>query len=466
MFETIKNCFKVKEIRKKIFITLLLLLLFRLGCYIPVPGIKVSEFSKVINNPDNAFLGVLSSITGGSLANATLFALGISPYINASIIIQLLTVGIPALERLSKEGEDGRKKIAQITRYVTIALAVAQAIGIIVNFGANSGALNLNFFGYFAANPEQSVVSETAATVMAGIFLTVVYTAGAMLVMWLGERITDYGVSNGISLIIFVGIISTAGLTIVERFTEAFGWGEYVGKANPAVLWEVLGFVLLTVVEFAAIVTVDLSERKIPVQYAKQVKGRKMYGGQSSVIPMKISGSGVMPLIFAFALISFPQLLISLFWPGTPAASGINEWFSGSSPKWYGQLIYMVVLCVLIFAFSFFYQSMQFNPEDVSKTIQQNGGFIQGIRPGKPTADHLKKISNRITLFGASYLSLVAFIPSILSIILTAGLQTNNLSLLSVFSTTGILIVVSVALELDKQLESQLMMKTYKGFLK
>ena len=463
MFETIKNCFKVKEIRKKIFLTLILLLIFRLGCYIPVPGIEVSQFKTEINN--NEFLGILSSITGGSLANATLFALGISPYINASIIIQLLTVGIPALERLSKEGEDGRKKIAQITRYVTIALAIAQAIGIIINFGVNSNALNLRFFGYFSENAKYSVVSETGAKVMAGIFLTVVYTAGSMLVMWLGERITDYGVTNGISLIIFVGIISTAGLTIVSRFEQAFGWGQYVGKAKPSVLWEVLGFVLLTIVEFAAIVTVDLSERRIPVQYAKQVKGRKMYGGQSSVIPIKISGSGVMPLIFAFALISFPQLLISLFWPNTQAAKNITIWFSGSSPRWYGQLIYMVTLCLLIFAFSFFYQSMQFNPEDVSKTIQQNGGFIQGIRPGKPTSDHLKKISNRITLFGAIYLSLVAFIPSILSIVL-ASLGQSDLSLLSVFSTTGILIVVSVALELDKQLESQLMMKTYKGFLK
>jgi len=452
MFETIKNCFKVKEIRKKIWITLLLLLIFRIGCYIPVPGINPSEFGEAIGN--NSFLDIMSSITGGSLANATLFALGISPYINASIIIQLLTVGIPALERLSKQGEEGRKKIAQITRYVTILLAVAQAIGIIVNFGfSTDNALRLSIFGYGTAG-----VSETGAKWIAGIFLTVVYTAGAMLVMWIGERITEYGVSNGISLIIFVGIISTAGLTIVSRFEAAF-----TGK--PEVLWEVLGFVLLTIVEFAAIVTVDLSERKIPVQYAKQVKGRKMYGGQSSVIPMRISGSGVMPLIFAFALISFPQMIISMFCsPDNPAQQGIVEWFSGSG-AWYGQLIYMVVLCLLIFAFAFFYASMQFNPEDVSKTIQQNGGFIQGIRPGKPTADYLKRISNRITLFGAIYLSLVAFIPSILSMVL-AGLGMEDLSLLSVFSTTGILIVVSVALELHKQLESQLMMKNYKGFLK
>ncbi len=452
MFETIKNCFKVKEIRKKIFITLLLLLLFRLGCYIPVPGIDTAQFSSVIAG--NSFLNILSSITGGSLANATLFALGISPYINASIIIQLLTVGIPALERLSKQGEEGRKKIAQITRYVTIALAVAQAIGIIVNFGIQGDALRLEIFGSGAVG----AIPETAAKWMAGIFLTVVYTAGSMLVMWLGERITEYGISNGISLIIFAGILSTAGLTIVGNLIEGF-------QGNLNRFWELLGFVILTVVEFVAIVTVDLSERRVPVQYAKQVKGRKMYGGQSSVIPIRISGSGVMPLIFAFALITFPQMIISMFWPNSGAMTGITNWFSGSSPYWYGQLLYMIALCLLIFAFSFFYASMQFNPEDVSKTIQQNGGFIQGIRPGKPTAEYLKRINNRITLFGAIYLSLVAFIPSILGMVLTS-LGASNLTLLSVFSTTGILIVVSVSLELDKELESQLMMKNYKGFLK
>ena len=286
-----------------------------------------------------------------------------------------------------------------------------------------------------------------------------------MLVLWLGERITEYGVSNGISLIIFIGILSTAGLTIVGKFGQVFGLGTSDG-AHPEVLWELLGFAILTILEFAAIVAVDLSERRIPVQYAKQVKGRRMYGGQSSVIPIRIAGSGVMPLIFAFALISFPQMIISLFWPNSTAATGITNWFSGSSPYWYGQLIYMVTLCLLIFAFAFFYQSMQFNPEDVSKTIQQNGGFIQGIRPGRPTADYLKKISNRITLFGAIYLSLVAFIPSILSMVVTSLNLGTDTALLSVFSTTGILIVVSVALELDKQLESQLMMKNYKGFLK
>ena len=457
MFETIKNCFKVKEIRKKIFITLLLLLIFRLGCYIPVPGINVERFSSIINDGNYTFLEILSNITGGSLANATLFALGISPYINASIIVQLLTVGIPALERLSKQGEEGRKKIAQITRYVTIALAVAQAIGIIVNFGMQEDAasIKLSLFGHYS---DGSGISARGAKWMAGIFLTVVYTAGAMLVMWIGERITEYGISNGISLIIFIGIISTAGLTIVEKFKLAF-------TGTPSVLWELLGFAILTVLEFTAIVAVDLSERRIPVQYAKQVKGRKMYGGQSSVIPIRISGSGVMPLIFAFAIISFPQMIISLFVSNPDTNAKLTEWFSANG-AWYGQLIYMITLCLLIFAFAFFYQSMQFNPEDVSKTIQQNGGFIQGIRPGRPTADYLRKISNRITLFGAIYLSLVAFIPSVISLIAVSLLNVSDTALLSVFSTTGILIVVSVALELDKQLESQLMMKNYKGFLK
>ena len=453
MFETIKNCFKVKEIRKKIWITLLLLLIFRIGCYIPVPGIDSETFATAIES--YSFLELMSSITGSSLSNATLFALGISPYINASIIIQLLTVGIPALERLSRQGEEGRKKIAQITRYVTIALAIAQAIGIIVNIAAGEDAINLVMFG----GGGSGIMSDTAATWIAGIFLVVVYTAGAMLVMFIGERITEYGVGNGISLIIFVGIISTAGIVIVGKFEELFA-------GNLDALWILIGFVVLTLLEFTAIVAVDLSERRIPVQYAKQVKGRKMYGGQSTVIPIRIAGGGVMPLIFAFALISFPSMLASLFWPGSGFETGVTNWFSGSSPYWYGQLIYMVVLCLLIFAFAFFYSSMQFNPEDVSKTIQQNGGFIQGIRPGKPTADCLRKISGRITLFGAIYLSLVAFIPSIISMVVVSLNITTDTDLLSVFSTTGILIVVSVALELEKQLQSQLMMKNYKGFLK
>ncbi len=431
MIETLKNAFRNKDIRKKIFMTFLLLLLFRFGCYIPIPGLDRGQFGDMVSNND--FLNLMSGITGSALANGTLFALGIGPYINASIIIQLLTVGIPALERLSKQGEEGRKKITNITRIVTIILAVIQSVGIIVLFGNTQGAITTSFF--------------FGQTWLAGIFMTLVYTAGSCLVMWIGERITDYGVGNGISLIIFIGILSTAGTTILNKLLAI------TSKNVGEILLELAIFAVVTVVLFFLIVFVDLAERKIPVQYAKQVRGTKMYGGQSSVIPMKITGSGVMPLIFAFAIISFPSMIMSL----VPSWSGALEWwqanFSNGSP-WY-----IIVLCVLIFVFSFFYAQIQFNPEDVSKSIQQNGGFIQGIRPGKPTAQYLKKINNRITLFGAIFLTLVAFIPSI-------AFSWASYDLVNVFSTTGILIVVSVALELDKQLESQLMMKNYKGFLK
>ena len=447
MFETLKNAYKVKEIRKQIYITLLILLVYRIGCYIPVPGISASTFSDYITEGSNNFLTLMSAVTGGALANGTLFALGIGPYINASIIVQLLCVGIPALERLSKQGEEGKKKIAQITRWLTLLLAVIQSIGIIVNFANQSGAIRASVF--------------FDQTWLAYIFMVIVYSAGAMLTMWLGERITEYGVGNGISLIIFIGILSTAGniLVINPIMGAVSGTDPTTGASFDGIqtLISVIVFCVIAVVVFGLIVTVDLAERRIPVQYAKQVKGRKMYGGQATVIPIKISGSGVMPLIFAFAIISLPDLIMGLFWPNSNAYASYQEWFSqGTGPLGW---LYILVLCLLIFAFSFFYAQIQFNPEDVSKSIQQNGGFIPGIRPGRPTADYLKKISNRITLFGAIFLSLVAFIPSLAFSF--AGKQFVN-----VFSTTGILIVVSVALEFDKQLQSQLMMKNYKGFLK
>ena len=444
MIETIKNAFRNKDIRKKILLTLLILLIFRLGCYIPVPGLLRSQFENAINTND--FLQLMSGITGNALANGTLFALGIGPYINASIIVQLLTVGIPALERWSKQGEEGKKKIDRLTRILTIVLAIVQSIGIIVNFANSNDAIKLDLFF------NQSI-GDDGALWLAGVYMTIVYTAGAMLVMWLGERITDLGIGNGISLIIFIGILSTAGIAILDEFKAVFG-------GDPERLWNIALFIVLAVIIFFAITYVDLAERKIPVQYAKQVRGTKMYGGQSSVIPMKITGSGVMPLIFAFAIISFPSMIISLFVQSESVQTDLANWFSGSSPFWYGRVIYSVALCLLIFAFAFFYAQIQFNPEDVSRNIQQNGGFIQGIRPGKPTAQYLNKINKRITLFGAIFLTLVAFIPSV------AFSWTGSQSLVNVFSTTGILIVVSVALELDKQLQSQIMMKNYKGFLK
>ena len=433
MLQTLINAFKVKEIRKKVYMMLLLLLVFRLGCFIPVPGLDRGTFAETITGND--FLSLMSSITGGALAQGTLFALGIGPYINASIIMQLLSVGIPALERLSKQGEEGRKKISQYTRYVTILLAVIQSIGIIVSFGSASIQTQLFFDSEF----------------LAGAFMTIVYTAGSLIVMWLGERITDYGVGNGQSMIIFVGILSTAGQAIVGKISQ-FG-------TNTDAIWDLVAFILVAVVIFFAIVYVDLSERKINVQYAKQIKGRKMYGGQSSSIPIRISGGGVMPLIFSFSILSFPQMISSMFWPGSGFDTWWTKWMSGNSTIAGGRIIYSLVLCILIFAFSFFYAQMQFNPEDVSKNIQQNGGFIQGIRPGKATENYLKKISNRITLFGAIYLSLVAFIPSL-------AFAWASFDLVNVFSTTGILIIVSCAMEFEKQLQAQMMMKNYKGFLK
>ena len=430
MIETLKNAFRNKDIRKKIILTLLLLLLFRVGCYIPVPGLTRDAFSNAVGGND--FLTLMSGITGSALANGTLFALGIGPYINASIIMQLLTVGIPALERLSKQGEEGRKKITNITRIVTIILAVVQSIGIIVMFGQTSDAVNTSYF--------------FNSMWVAGIFMTIVYTAGACLVMWIGERITEYGVGNGISMIIFIGILSTAGTSLVEKFIEVF-------RGQVGELWNIALFVFLVLVIFFLIVFVDLAERRIPVQYAKQVRGTKMYGGQSSVIPMKITGSGVMPLIFAYAIVSFPSMIMSL----VPSWSDELTWWNNNFAN--GTVWYILVLCVLIFVFAFFYAQIQFNPEDVSRSIQQNGGFIQGIRPGKPTAEYLSRINKRITLFGAIFLTLVAFVPSI-------AFSWAGQDLVNVFSTTGILIVVSVALEFDKQLQSQIMMKNYKGFLK
>ena len=451
MLQTIINALKVKEIRRKVYMMLLLLLVFRIGCFIPVPGLDRETFSTMFEGDNaNDFLTLMSSLTGGALASGTVFALGIGPYINASIIMQLLSVGIPSLERLSKQGEEGRKKIAQYTRYVTILLAIIQSLGIIINFANQAeGALQITFFG--------------DQTWLAYIFLTLIYTAGAFVVMWLGERITDYGVGNGQSMIIFTGLIATAGSMILGKIRSIFDAATrtdlYPNSTSTDLVWELIIFALICAIIFFAIVYVDLSERKVPVQYAKQIRGRKMYGGQSSSIPIRISGGGVMPLIFAFSILSFPQMIGSMINGGDNGfVTWWNNWLSAGASGW-GAVVYTVVLCVLIFAFAFFYAQMQFNPEDVSKSIQQNGGFIQGIRPGKATEAYLKKISNRITLFGAIYLSLVAFIPS-------GMFAWADYTLVSVFSTTGILIVVSCAMEFEKQLQAQLMMKNYKGFLK
>jgi len=450
MFETLKNAFKVKEIRNKILITIVLLFVYRIGCYIPVPGVAGIWENALATDGGLSYLNIMSMMTGGALQYGSLFAMGIGPYINASIILQLLCVAIPALESLSKQGEEGRKKIAQITRYITIILAVIQSIGILVSYSdyfcpatpaSDATYLPLNYIlGY--------EVMGGFSNFLAYLVVIIIFTAGTCITMWLGERITDYGVSNGISMLIFAGILSTAGTAIISLVQGMF---------NPATAltstWTFIGFIVAAVVIFAAIVAVNSAERKIPVQYAKQVKGRKMYGGQSTHIPIKVNASGVMPLIFSFAILSFPDLIINL-------AGGASEDWWWSRNVGTGTWIYMVLLCVLILFFSYFYNQIQFNPDDISKSIQGNGGFIPGTRPGKPTADYLKKISNRITLFGAIFLALVALIPSI--IFKAIGGE----GLMNVFSATGLLIIVSVALEFEQALQSQIMMKQYKGFLK
>ena len=431
MFQTIVNAFKIKEVRKKILITIALLFVYRLGCYIPVPGVEI--FSGL---QDFTFLQIMSAVSGGALTYGTFFAMGIGPYINASIIIQLLSVGIPALERLSKQGEEGKRRINTYTRILTLFLAIAQAIGILVAFqgSVNTGKI-FNTYG-----------DSAFLEFLSYAFLVIVYTAGAALTMWLGERITDYGVSNGISLLIFAGILSTAGTAIINLLQQ---------MGNPATVmsatWTLVGFLVAAIVIFAAIVAVNDAERKIPVQYAKQVKGRKMYGGQSTHIPIKVNASGVMPLIFSFAILSFPDLIINLF--GVKS----DNWWSTyvGTDSW----LYMVLLCLLILFFSYFYNQIQFNPDDISKSIQGNGGFIPGTRPGKPTADYLRRVANRITLFGAIFLAVVALVPSLV-------FKAIDIGLVNAFSATGLLIIVSVALEFEQALQSQIMMKNYKGFLK
>ena len=422
MLETFRNAWKVEDLRKKIIYTLIMLLLYRVGSIIPIPGVNVEYISQQVNNI--SLLGMLDFINGQNFSNFTIFAMGISPYITSSIIMQLLCVAIPPLERLQKEGEEGRKKIAQITRVVTIALGCIMAIGIIVGLG--SGAMyrgaEANFLDYLL------------------VFLSL--AAGTALTMWIGEHITENGVGNGISLLIFVGIIAS--------FPGEVYTGIQSVIAKPVTAWFIPRVVVGILVLVVGIVFVDGGQRRIPVQYAKRMVGRKMYGGQSTYIPLKVNSSGVMPLIFAISIIQFPGL-IAQFWPTSAFALWYGKWFSTSS--W----LYMLVYALLILGFTYFYTMISFNPVEMSKNLQQNGGFVPGIRPGKPTADYLTRISNRITLFGAIFLAVIAVIPS--AILAIAGVRAP-------FTASGILIVVSVALETTQQLEAQMMMRHYKVFMK
>lgn len=433
MFKTLVNAFKIKDLRKKILITLGLLILYRVGCALICPGFDLKDAVSG-STEGTSFFSLMNMLSGDALANGSILALGVSPYITASIVIQLLAVAIPSLERLSKQGEDGRRKISFYTRVAALVLALAQAIGIVVSF---KSYINTDLLGL--------------PTWLIATGIVLILTAGAMFTVWLGEKITQLGIGNGMSMLIFVGIISSAGSAIQTAASQ-------ISMNNLEGLWSIIIYAVALVVIFGLIVFIDSSERRVNVKYAKQIKGRKMYGGQDTFIPIKLNASGVMPIIFATSLLTLPQLIMSV----VPAWSDGLVWYQNymGTNSWF----YIVILAVLILAFAFFYAQISFNPDDISRQLQQHGGFIPGIRPGKTTADHLRKISRRITLFGAIFLAFIALLPSLAfkAIGVTDVILT---SLINAFSTTGLMIIVSVALEFDKSLEAQMLMRNYKGFL-
>ena len=424
MWETLRNAWKVEEL----LYTFLMLLLFRLLGVIPVSGINAAVVKEVAENYD--MLGLVNMMTGNSFSQMTIMAMGISPYINASIIMQLLTVAIPALERLQKEGgEEGKQKINRITRYVTVVLAALQAIGIIAGLSRSNNVLYPeynNFFGYL-----------TISVIMAG---------GTAIAMWIGERITKNGIGNGVSLLIFAGIISNLFNGMLTAFTDAVGITNY-GSANVGqfLLIVVVALVVITLVTF-----VDMGERRIPVQYAKRVVNRKVYGGQSTHIPMKVIAVGVLPLIFAYSFLSFPGTIFAFF--GTN--SGVYKWWDANMSQ--TSPLYLIILALLIIAFAYFYTSITFNPRDISENLQKQGGNVRGIRPGKNTVDYLQRTSNRLTLFAGLFLAILATVPTLLSVWQNVRIP---------FAASSILIAVSVAIETVRQVEAQLVMRHYKGFL-
>ncbi|MBR0466739.1 MAG: preprotein translocase subunit SecY [Clostridia bacterium] len=425
MFGTLKNAWAVKEIRNKILFTVFIILIFRIGSVIPVPYIDVSALQQSVSSGSaNEFFSYLSVLTGGGLEYGAIFAMSVTPYINSSIIIQLLCVAIPALERLSKEGEEGQRKLASITRFATVILALIQGTA---------------YFFYLKGSNFLSV-SGKGATVFAAFVIILAFTAGSALVMWLGEQIDVKGIGNGISILLFAGILSRGP----QAFAAMLQYWQMGKQAS------VIGIVLLFLVVIAFIVWMTNAERRIPIQYAKRVVGNKMYGGQNTHIPIKVNMAGVMPIIFASSILMLPTMILG-FMKNTETSFGhFLQLFSTRG------VFYAVIYFLLIIAFAYFYSTIQFNPVEMANNLRKNGGAIPGIRPGKPTSDFIQKILSRITLMGAIFLSVVAILPIILGSV--GGI---NISL----GGTSILIMVGVALEIVQNLESQMMMRHYKGFL-
>lgn len=437
MLNTIKNAWRIPDLRKKMLYTLFIIVVFRFGSVIPVPFLDASALSTLMDaaSDGNAALGYINMLTGGAFSYASLFAMGITPYINSSIIMQLLTIAIPALERLQKEGESGRKKIATITRYVTVGLGLIQGIA---------------YYFYLRSNAGIVKVTSGFAGVLVGIVIVLTFTAGTALIMWMGEQINEKGIGNGISIILFAGIVA--------RLPVTFGgvWQFFnLGLTSPSTSGQYLIlaplFIVLFLVVIWVIVFMNEAERRIPVQYAKKVVGRKMYGGQSTYMPVKVAMSGVMPVIFASAILGIPQF-IQVFWNPT---EGFGKAFidAFSQTGW----LYTVIYFLLIIMFAYFYMSVQYNPLEMANNLRQNNGTVPGLRPGRPTADFIAKILSKVTLIGAMFLAFVALIP----IIFTNLTNMQGLSL----GGTSVIIIVGVALETVKQMESQMMMRHYKGFL-
>ena len=435
MFNTIRNAWRIPDLRKKILYTLLIIIVFRFGSVIPAPFLDASALSELMASAgENSALGYINMLTGGAFSYASLFAMGITPYINSSIIMQLLTIAIPPLERMAKEGEEGRKKIATITRYVTVILGLIQGVA------------------YYFYLRSQGIVEYTDG--FAGVFVAFVIvltvTAGTALIMWMGEQINDKGVGNGISIILFAGIVARLPVTFGTVWQYMQLGMESASTAGQYLVLAPL-FVVLFLVVIWVIVFMNEAERRIPVQYAKKVVGRKMYGGQSTFLPVKVAMSGVMPVIFDSAILSIPQF-IQFFWnPSEGFGRALLDAFSSSG--W----LYVVLYFFLILMFAYFYMSIQYNPLEMANNLRQNNGTIPGIRPGKPTADFIAKILSKVTLIGALFLAFVALVP----IIYTNVTGMYGLSM----GGTSIIIIVGVALETVKQLESQMMLRHYKGFL-
>ncbi len=441
MIQTVRNAWKIPELRRKIMFTIFALLIFRLGSAVPVPYINTEYLGEYLAANSGTVLSLMNAMSGSAFAEATVFALSIQPYINSSIIIQLLTVAIPALERMQKdEGEEGRKKIAAITRYTTVGIGLLQG------------------FGYYTLIKSYDLINTGSTNgIWVAIVIVLTFTAGSAFLMWLGEQITEFGIGNGISIILFAGIISRGPTMVSYIYRGIKNWVNGIAGTDTVFVLHPLGAVGIVLGMLALVVLIVFisnSERRLPVQYAKRVVGRKMYGGQSTHIPMKLNMSGVMPIIFAQTIASLPATIGAFVPSSKTAGSGWNTFLTIFDTT---SIIYIVVYFLLIIAFSYFYATMQFNPIEVANNLKKNGGFIPGFRPGKPTADFISKVLGKITMFGALYLAILAIAP-----ILTGNLI--GVRALAI-GGTSIIIVVGVALETVKSLEAQMLMRHYKGFL-